>query len=95
MVLFSSESSGANIRNKSHNGDGRHLAYLDRPEFSNLEPRLHSALTKIVRCGQRSLEALERANILPFGTAFFRDPTVDIPAAAIVLGPISLQRRLA
>ncbi len=62
---------------ENHNGDGRHLAYLDRPDFSNLEPRLHAALAKLVRSGQRSMAAIETSNILPFGTSFFRDPTVD------------------
>ena len=61
---------------KSHNGDGRHLAYLERPEFAVLNSNLHEILRGLVKGGRRSLVAVEEAGVLPPETSFFLDTTV-------------------
>lgn len=60
-----------------HNGDGRHITYLARRDFATLDPVLHSRLGEIVKSGQRSLTAVERARILPSNTIYFGDATRD------------------
>src|SRR5215218_3293709 len=60
--------------NESHNLDGRHIGYLDRGEFFELDPELHAALGMLVRKGLRSIAAVETAKLLPSDTLFFRDP---------------------
>ncbi len=53
-----------------HNGDGRHVSYLHRPEFVELDAELGAALRKIVLSGRRSVSAVAHAGILPFRTVF-------------------------
>ena len=51
---------------ETHNKDGRHIGYLDRPDnWRQFDPDLFDALAKIVSSGQRDVQALETANILP------------------------------
>jgi hypothetical protein len=59
---------------ESHNNDGRHIAYLhsDRPHWRrlrSLDPELAERLRGVVDSGQRSVASLERAGVLPPGTA--------------------------
>jgi hypothetical protein len=61
--------------NEHHNGDGRHLSYLDREDFAVLDPELHAAMRGLIQSGRRSLSAIEQGAILPKGTIYFRDPT--------------------
>ncbi len=59
---------------ESHNFDGRHVSYLQRPEFRNLDAELHDGLATIVRSGRRSVNAISRAKLLPSSTKFFGFP---------------------
>ena len=50
---------------ESHNKNGRHIAYLDRPDqWRRFDPDLFDALRKIISSGQRVVRALETADIL-------------------------------
>ena len=49
-----------------HNGDGRHIGYLSRPDrWRRYYPDLFDSLRQIVASGQRDVRALEAGNILP------------------------------
>jgi len=58
---------------EGHNGDGRHVSYLQKPSMASLDPELHSALNILVANGRRSLHAIEQSGVLPLDTLFFRE----------------------
>jgi hypothetical protein len=73
--------------NESHNKDGRHIDYLQRPDrWRHFDPDLFEALLKIIASDQRDVRALEAADILP--EAVFANEIVPTG------GPIK-QRRVA
>lgn len=51
--------------------DGRHLEWLDEPAWRQLDPDLHAGLSTLP---ERSIAALERANIWPPGALFHSEP---------------------
>lgn len=57
---------------ESHNSDGRHIDYLEKPAWRTYDPNLFDALQSVVRNGQRSIQTLESAGILGEAT-FFSD----------------------
>lgn len=59
---------------EGHNGDGRHVAYLDRQDYAALDPGLHETLKSLVSDGRRSLSAVQSSGILPHGTIYFEEP---------------------
>jgi hypothetical protein len=64
--------------NESHNSDGRHTSYLQKPEFRSLDPELHDGLATIVNSGDRSLRRISGANFFPAETIFFDSPVMPI-----------------
>jgi len=57
----------------SHNGDGRHISYLNHPsQWRHFDPQLFDALGRIVLSGERNIRALEEANVLS-GAIFASD----------------------
>ena len=51
---------------EAHNGDGRHIGYLNHPEqWRHFDPDLFDILVDVVSSGQRNLRALEASDILP------------------------------
>ena len=50
---------------ENHNSDGRHVSYLQGPEFAKLDTELITALRKIVKSRRRSISAVVEAAILP------------------------------
>ena len=51
---------------ESHNRDGRHISYLNRPDqWRHFDPDLFDTLREIVSSGQRHVHALEAAGVLP------------------------------
>ena len=51
---------------EAHNGHGRHIGYLNRPEqWPHFDPDLFDILAGVVSSGQRNVRALEPSNILP------------------------------
>src|SRR5215469_10292462 len=62
---------------ESHNGDGRHIDYLNRhTQWRHFDPELFDALGRIVSSGQRNIRALESANVLP--SASFASESIPI-----------------
>jgi hypothetical protein len=58
-------------------GDGRHLAYLQRPNiFRRIDPNLFDALQEIVRHQARTVAAVEERGIVP-ASAFHSEPIAD------------------
>ena len=56
---------------ESHNGDGRHISYLNRPDqWRHFDPDLFDTLHEIVSSGQRHVHALEAAAGAVPGAAF-------------------------
>ncbi len=57
-----------------HNGDGRHIAYLDQPQiWRPLDPPAFDHLKAVVVSGERRVAALENNTLLP-GAVYFREP---------------------
>jgi hypothetical protein len=45
---------------EAHNGDGRHVGYLNRPDqWRHFDPKLFDALRRVVSSGQRNVRALQ------------------------------------
>jgi hypothetical protein len=68
--------------NESHNQDGRHVGYLQRPEqWRQFDPILFDGFAEIVASNRRSAGALETADLLP-GAPFASEviPTDGLPA---------------
>jgi hypothetical protein len=62
------------VADESHNNDGGKIQYLREdksPSFETCDPELYRKLHTLVSNNRRTLDAIERANILPFGTMFF------------------------
>jgi hypothetical protein len=55
---------------ESHNRNGRHVSYLSRAEFEQLDLELTAALRRIVDSSRRSIAAVAAAEILPPETIF-------------------------
>ena len=49
---------------ETHNSDGLHVHYLQKPDFRSCDPALWSILGQIVRSGKREITALERSGAL-------------------------------
>lgn len=56
---------------ETHNGDGRHIEYLEKDAFRICDDFLWNALKQIVQSGERKVPALENANIL--SAAYFSE----------------------
>lgn len=76
---------------EAHNGDGKHVAYLDpghrsSAQLRQLDPDLYQRLARLVASGQRSTAALAKAGVLGARTCFFADllDFADLPVAARV-----------
>ena len=63
---------------ESHNGDGRHIAYLHQSALAARDPEVYAALGQLVASGQRSIAAIEHSRILPVGTIYVRTPVVTL-----------------
>jgi hypothetical protein len=63
---------------EGHNGDGRHVAYLDRHDYAVLDPVLHTSLKRLVSEDRRTLSAVQTAGILPLDTIYFDEPLYDL-----------------
>lgn len=71
---------------ESHNRDGRHIGYLQRPErWRHYDRMLFDALAGIVSSNQRHVPTLEAANLLP--DALFASEMIPTD------GPLSERRR--
>lgn len=71
---------------EDHNGDGRHISYLEKGSLVNLDPVLHERLEHLVRTDSRSVSAIPETRLFPQNTFFFDRP--------IALSPMSPAERL-
>lgn len=72
---------------ETHNGDGRHIGYLDQPQtWRGFDPACFDHLKTVVASGERRVAALEDEGLLP-GAVYFREP--------VPTGGLSGARRLA
>lgn len=76
------------VPDESHNGDGRHVRYLDpshrdATRFRAIDPDLYDRLQSLVHTGNRSVAALDAAGVLPEGTLCWSDrlDLSDLPVA--------------
>ncbi|WP_157082715.1 hypothetical protein [Sphingomonas asaccharolytica] len=69
---------------EQHNGDGRHISYLDKQDLKARDNYTFCGLERIVRSGNRSVAAVEAAALLP-NSVFFSDHVAirDKPAARL------------
>jgi hypothetical protein len=68
------------VPDESHNKDGRHIAYQkNSTKWRQFDPELFDALCEVVRIGDRSVAALESAEVLPLDTLYIRDE-VPLPS---------------
>ena len=74
---------------ETHNNDGRHISYIEKPEFEALDDVLLTALRKIVFSGKRSISAVSDGGVFPDGTVF-----CDAPAAAPAALRLSRNNRM-
>lgn len=58
---------------EDHNGDGRHVAYLESAPFAALDRPLHAVLKGIVARGERSVLAVRRSGVLPADALHFAE----------------------
>lgn len=56
---------------EGHNGDGRHIAYLQQPNMAQRAPETHARLKNLVTLNQRSVDAVQRSGLLPPSTAYY------------------------
>lgn len=66
------------------NADGRFTHY---PQLRSCDPDLYDALQRIVRSGRRSVDAVERAGILPANTIS------SLPRVRALIGRAGMHRR--
>jgi hypothetical protein len=70
------------LENELHNADGRHINYLARNEWSELDPALWRHLAEIVSSGHRSVRKVLRAGIFPSDTISFHRHITPPPLAS-------------
>lgn len=61
---------------ESHNGDGRHIAYLQQQQLASRDPELHAELALLIKTKRRSIATVESSSILPEDTLYFHDLVV-------------------
>lgn len=55
---------------ETHNNDGRHISYQDKPEFKGLDDPLLEVLRKLIAAGNRSIAAINASGLFPTSTVF-------------------------
>lgn len=59
------------VPDEDHNGDGRHISYLRKPEYRECDPYLYDYLRKIVLDSSRNVLAIQNSDMFPTGTSYF------------------------
>jgi hypothetical protein len=62
------------VPDENHTNDGRHIDYLNKPEFGAPDPPLFAALKEIVNSGRRHTRAVEQSGIFPSNTVYYSQP---------------------
>jgi hypothetical protein len=74
---------------ESHNGDGRHTAYLQSHAYRQLDPELYEKLRELVNDDRRSLRAVETAGLFASDTIYYG----DVATGVLGRGSLSLRRK--
>lgn len=59
------------VPDESHNSDGKHISYLQKPSYRLCDPELFDGLAALLVDGARSVSKIQHSNLLPGGSAFF------------------------
>ena len=54
-----------------HNDDGKHVSYLEKPEYRRCDPELFDGLKLLLSDGNRTVSKIQQSDLLPCGTTFF------------------------
>lgn len=73
--------------NESHNDDGRHIGYLQRSDYRDLDPGLFRHLKRVVEGGDRNIDAIQNGGLLPNGTVFVGNPAAWFDSEGQHLAP--------
>ncbi len=58
---------------ETHNGDGRHIQYMNNPDYSRCDPLLINGLSNVVK-SNRAVSSLEAENLLGKNTIYYSKP---------------------
>jgi hypothetical protein len=74
---------------EAHNGDGRHIGYLNRPDqWHHFDPVLFDVLHRVLSSGERNVRALQASHLIP-GAAYADDV---IPSGGPIIERLSARR---
>lgn len=59
------------VPDENHTNDGRHIDYLNKPEFEACDPALFASLKEIINLGRRHTRAVEQSGIFPPETVYY------------------------
>lgn len=62
---------------EGHNDDGRHITYLQKSGYRELDPLLFDQLRTIIEAGDRRIRAISESGVLPESTIYFEQPTIE------------------
>ena len=69
------------VPDEQQTNDGRHIDYLNRPDFAACDPDLFEAMKTIIGSGQRHIRNVEQSGLFPPGTIYYSRPlSPDTPA---------------
>lgn len=59
------------VPDEGHNDDGKHVSYLQKPEYRSCDPELFDGLNNLLNDNIRAVSKIEGASLLPSQTTFF------------------------
>lgn len=61
------------VPDEGHNGDGKHISYLQKPEFSECDLELLETLKDMLKNNDRAVDLIQKSNLLHKDTVYFDD----------------------
>ncbi len=61
------------VPDEGHNDDGKHISYLQKPEYRSCDPDLFDGLNNLLNDGIRVVSKIEQSGFLPMRTTFFNN----------------------
>ena len=59
------------VPDEGHNGDGKHISYLQKSDYRSCDPELFDGLNNLLNDGVRTVSKIEGASLLPSQTSYF------------------------
>ncbi|WMJ23712.1 hypothetical protein RBG61_03325 [Paludicola sp. MB14-C6] len=56
---------------ENHNADGKHITYLSKSNYKELDSELYDVLNEILKKGTRNVTSIENSNLIPDNTIFY------------------------